>query len=82
MNQQANFLKCNQLTKRICRSRSWVYSVINPRSKYFDPQFPKPIRHGGATFWVESEITSWMEQIVQKSRGKSCVSNTTTESAS
>lgn len=45
----------------IAKSRSWIYSVIDPKSRYYDPDFPKPIRLGGnSVAWVETEIQAWV----------------------
>jgi prophage regulatory protein len=32
-------------------------------------QFPTPIKIGRSSFWVESEIDSWIEQRIQQARG-------------
>ena len=34
-------------------------------------QFPAPIKIGRSSFWIESEIDSWIEQRIQQDRGLS-----------
>ena len=43
-------------------SRSVIYAKMDPRSPYFDPDFPKPLRLGKrAVGWRASDITAWLE---------------------
>lgn len=42
----ATIIKLPQLTKMVPWSRSMVYLKINPKSRYFDKDFPQPIRLG------------------------------------
>ncbi|SPJ31473.1 helix-turn-helix transcriptional regulator [Falsiruegeria mediterranea] len=43
-------------------SRSSLYAKLDPNSRYFDPEFPRPLRLGiRAVGWRESEIVAWME---------------------
>ncbi len=44
--------------------RSPIYELIK-RDK-----FPAPIKIGRSSFWVESEIDSWIEQRIQQDRGQ------------
>ena len=32
-------------------------------------QFPSPIKIGRSSFWIESEVDSWIEQRIQQARG-------------
>lgn len=45
--------------------RSTIYGKTDPRSRQFDPTFPRRVRlsqHGrGAVGWFESEILAWVE---------------------
>ncbi|WP_250478876.1 MULTISPECIES: AlpA family phage regulatory protein [unclassified Caballeronia] len=52
-------------------SGSSIYNKINPRNKYYDPSFPKPIRLGAGTVgWLEAEVDAWLEAQAQISRAK------------
>ncbi len=54
-------IRRKELEERIAKSCSWIYSVMDPRSRYYDPSFPLPIRIGQKSIgWVESEIDSWI----------------------
>ncbi|MGF6766024.1 prophage regulatory protein [Paraburkholderia sp. GAS33] len=47
-------------------SGSSVYNKTNPRSKYYDPTFPKPVRLGASSVgWLESEVDAWLEAQIQ-----------------
>ena len=49
-------------------SRSAIYDRINPKSKRYDPTFPKGIKlyastqSSGAVGWNEQAIQAWIEQ--------------------
>ncbi|MDZ7842602.1 MAG: AlpA family phage regulatory protein [Gammaproteobacteria bacterium] len=46
-----------------------MYNKTNPRSAYYDPEFPKPISLGArAKAWTESSLQEWIEKQVEKSR--------------
>lgn len=58
-------LRLKQLKEKTGLSGSSVYNKLNPRSKYYDETFPKPIRLGatsisGSVGWIESEIEAWL----------------------
>ena len=42
----------------------------NPRSKYYDPSFPKGVQLGGANSvrYVESEVMAWVKAKIEASR--------------
>jgi prophage regulatory protein len=43
-------------------SRSSLYAKLDSKSRYFDPDFPPPLRLGKrAVGWRESEIFTWMD---------------------
>lgn len=54
-------LRLNRLKEKTGISGSSIYNKLNPRSKYYDETFPKPIRLGlGAVGWVETEVDAWI----------------------
>lgn len=61
---QPSVLRIRQLTASVGFCRSKVYYLMDKRSPYFDPTFPKPIRLGqgkkGAVGWLSSEIQDWL----------------------
>lgn len=47
--------------KKILKSRSSVYDMLNPRSKYFDKEFPKPVKLGKRSVrWFEDELDAYL----------------------
>ena len=61
----ACILRLKVVMRRTGLSRSTLYSLMNPKSKYYDPSFPKRIyltgRIGGAIGFIESEVSQWIE---------------------
>lgn len=54
-------LRLKRLKEKTGISGSSIYNKLNPRSKYYDETFPKPIRLGlGAVGWHESEVDAWL----------------------
>lgn len=53
-----------QLMERLGLSRSTVYLRLNPKSKYHDPKFPKPIRLGAkAVGWLMADISAYIDYL-------------------
>ena len=54
-------------------SKSAIYARIDPKSKDYDPDFPKPIQIGQGrrprVVWLSTEIDAWIEKKVEQSRG-------------
>ncbi len=42
-------------------SRSTIYDRLNPKSKRYDPDFPKPVKFGHLTRWRLSEVQAWIQ---------------------
>lgn len=53
-------LRLHELIKLIGLSRSSIYDQLNPRSKRYDPDFPKPIKLNRASRWLLSEVEEWI----------------------
>ncbi|MFV5367354.1 AlpA family phage regulatory protein [Acinetobacter junii] len=51
-------------------SRSTIYEIIDPKSSYYDPNFPKPISlTKNRIGWVSKEIYDWIEsKIAQRKK--------------
>ncbi len=48
-------------------SRSTIYELMKPSSKYYDETFPKPVRLTEIRVgWVAQEIYDWLEQKIAK----------------
>ena len=64
-------LRLPDLRQRIGLGSTAIYERLDPRSKYFDPTFPKPIPLGStervrATGWIESEVEGWLRKQVER----------------
>ena len=54
-------------TEEACKmmgiSTSTHYEILNPRSKRYDPDYPKPIRIGPRSVrYMEHEVINWLEK--------------------
>lgn len=59
--QTQRILRLKRLKEKTGISGSSIYNKLNPRSKYYDETFPKPIRLGlGAVGWIEAEVDAWV----------------------
>lgn len=55
-------MRIKDIPAYIQQSRSSVYNKINPKSKYFDPDFPKPVRIGkNSVGFIIVEIDAWLQ---------------------
>lgn len=51
-------------------SRSTIYELINPKSDYYNPIFPKPVRLTEIRVgWVSHEIYDWLESKIAQREG-------------
>ena len=63
MNQIINIKDVIQFTSI---SRAKIYEMINMNSKYYDPNFPKPVRLSESRIgWVALEVHQWIEGKIQ-----------------
>ena len=45
-------------------SRSAIYDKLNPRSKYYDPNFPRPLKLGARSVgFRSSELETWKNSL-------------------
>lgn len=62
-------LRMPELRERLGISRSSIYLKLNPRSKYFDPQFPDPIPLGLASVgWRDGDVQRWIDLQTARAR--------------
>lgn len=50
--------------------RTAIWERLNPDSKYFDPDFPRPVSLGAGNNlrWVESEVHGWVVRKIETGR--------------
>jgi len=54
-------IRLKELLRLIALSRATVYDRLNPKSKRFDPSFPRPIKLGAASVgWSLNEVMAWI----------------------
>ena len=58
-------LRVDHVAERIGGSRALVW-----RKAKDEPDFPKPVKIGGITGWVESEIDGYIRRKVAEARGE------------
>lgn len=77
-------LRLPQFSKRVGLQRSAIYARMSPKSKYWDPLFPRPLslsasagsnschlRRRTAVGWIESEVDAWLAQRSSERAGPS-----------
>lgn len=58
-------LRAKQVQKKLQISNGSFYAKINPKSKYYDPTFPRHIRLGiRSVGWIEADIDAWLSSRV------------------
>ena len=66
-------LRRKQIQELFGISRSTIYARLDPKSKQYDPLFPKPIHLGLNTTsiaWIEAEAQEYIGQLISQSRKK------------
>ncbi|AVV38786.1 hypothetical protein C9381_16985 [Pantoea vagans] len=59
--QPLRILRMSELTKLLGISRSSIYEKLNPKSRYYDADFPKPVRLGVASVgWRSISVEEWI----------------------
>jgi prophage regulatory protein len=67
MTTQTKFIDLRELGSRIDLKKSAIYERLDPKSKHFDPSFPKPLKVGlrGIRF-VQSEVEAYAQSLIAK----------------
>ncbi|WP_167352048.1 AlpA family phage regulatory protein [Xanthomonas bromi] len=61
MENKIQILRHSEMVKKLGISRSTLYAMRNPRSPYYDPTLPEPIRLSKATVgFFEHEVEAWL----------------------
>lgn len=64
-------LRRKQIEQLFGISRSTIYARLDPKSKQYDPSFPRPIQLGASTplvAWVEAEAQAYIAHLIADSR--------------
>lgn len=58
-------LRRTELEQVLGISRSTIYARLDPKSRHYDPDFPKPIKLGVTSIaFVESEAQDYISQLI------------------
>ncbi len=61
--QTIKILRIRTVMAKIGISRSTIYDWLNPKSKRYDPTFPKPRQLGKQSVgWLETDLDKWLLQ--------------------
>jgi len=62
-------LRRKQVEQSLGISRSTIYARLDPKSRHYDPDFPKPIRLGATSIaWIEAEVQGYIAHRIADSR--------------
>lgn len=62
-------LRRKQVEQSLGLSRSTIYARLDPKSRHYDPDFPKPIKLGTTSIaFVESEVQDYIAHRIADSR--------------
>lgn len=55
-------IRMPELVHLVGMSRSSIYNRLNPKSKFYDPQFPRPVKLGSSSAigWLLSSVLEWI----------------------
>jgi prophage regulatory protein len=53
-----NLLRLPEVSKRVSLGRTKIYDLIKLG------RFPRPVKAGGASAWVDMEITQWIQSLM------------------
>jgi prophage regulatory protein len=57
-------IRMRELCVMLSLSRSTIYDRLNPKSKRYDPAFPKPLKLGtSAVGWQLQDVMSWIKNL-------------------
>ncbi|MDR1647773.1 MAG: AlpA family phage regulatory protein [Zoogloeaceae bacterium] len=64
-------LRRRQVEVRTGLSCSSIYDKLNPKCRWYDSTFPRPINLGPrAVGWLSGEIDAWIKSRIEASRGE------------
>lgn len=62
-------LRRSDVEKILAVSRSTIYARLDPNSRNYDPDFPKPIKRGATSIaFLESEVQAYISHRIADSR--------------
>jgi len=58
------FLKLEEVKRRTALSRSAIYA------RMANGTFPKPVKAGASSFWVDTEVQAWIDRLIAERDGQ------------
>lgn len=58
---EVKYLKISEVLDKLGIKKSTLHNWLNPKSPHFKPDFPKRVKIGVSTRFVESEITAYQQ---------------------
>ena len=62
-------LRRPEVQQRLGIARSTLYAYLDRRSPHFKPDFPRPIRLGATTGFIEHEVDRYVLSLMEARRG-------------
>ncbi len=60
-------LRVDSLSRTFSVSKATVWNWVNPKSRHYRPDFPKPIKlSANITGWISSEIDEYISKLAAK----------------
>lgn len=74
MTSDYKLLRRPDVERKVKLGCSAIYARLDPKSAYYDPTFPKPIRLGSGknppVAWIDAELDAWIKRQVDLSRAE------------
>lgn len=55
-----NLIKLAEVQKRTALSRSSIYAKVAAGT------FPRPVKQGSSSVWVDTEVQAWIDELIEK----------------
>jgi len=65
----SQLIDCKQLVAMTRMSRSKIYLLMNPSSRYFEESFPLPATFGRSKRWNLAQVEAWLAGKFEKREG-------------
>ena len=65
--QKTDLIRVKELAARLSVSTATIWNMTNPKSRHYNPDFPKPIKvSANVTGWLENEIAAYLAECAAK----------------
>ena len=68
--QKTDLIRVKELAARLSVSTATIWNMTNPKSRHYNPDFPKPIKvSANATGWLQSELEGYLQKLADNRQG-------------